>query len=108
RGKLEPGEAIVVLSWDTRQTITLRLISKLDGGVWAARPEPMGPPLEILERIGRVPLPPYIRDGEMIAEDIEQYQTVFAERPGAVAAPTAGLHFTPELLAALRRMGIAQ
>jgi S-adenosylmethionine:tRNA ribosyltransferase-isomerase len=108
RGKLEPGEAIVVLSWDVRQTITLRLLSKLEGGVWAARPEPMGQPLEILERIGRVPLPPYIRDGEMIAEDIEQYQTVFAEHPGAVAAPTAGLHFTPQLLAALTRIGIAQ
>ena len=107
RGKLEPGEAIVVLSWDVRQTITLRLMSKLEGGVWAARPEPMGPPLEILGRIGRVPLPPYIRDGEMIEEDIEQYQTVFAEHPGAVAAPTAGLHFTPELLATLARMGIA-
>jgi S-adenosylmethionine:tRNA ribosyltransferase-isomerase len=108
RGKLEPGEAIVVVSWDVRQTITLRLLSKLDGGVWASRPEPMGLPLEILASIGRVPLPPYIRDGEMIAEDVEQYQTVFAERPGAVAAPTAGLHFTPELLAALTRMGIAQ
>jgi S-adenosylmethionine:tRNA ribosyltransferase-isomerase len=108
RGKLEAGEAIVVVSWDVRQTITLRLISKLDGGVWAARPEPMGAPLEILERIGRVPLPPYIRDGEMVAEDMEQYQTVFAERPGAVAAPTAGLHFTPELLAGLTRMGIQQ
>jgi S-adenosylmethionine:tRNA ribosyltransferase-isomerase len=108
RGKLEAGEAIIVVSWNVRQTITLRLMSKLDGGVWAARPEPMGAPLEILERIGRVPLPPYIRDGEMIAEDMEQYQTVFAERPGAVAAPTAGLHFTPELLAALTRMGIQQ
>jgi S-adenosylmethionine:tRNA ribosyltransferase-isomerase len=108
RGKLEPGEAIVVLSWDVRQTITLRLLSKLDGGVWAARPEPMAPPLEILASIGRVPLPPYIRDGEMIAEDIEQYQTVFAERPGAVAAPTAGLHFTPQLLTALAKSGIEQ
>src|SRR5215467_13846344 len=45
RGKLEPGEAIVVLSWDVRQTITLRLMAKLEGGVWAARPEPMGQPL---------------------------------------------------------------
>src|SRR5262249_61302111 len=88
RGKLEPGEAIVVLSWDVRQSITLRLIAKLEGGVWAARPEPMGTPLEILERIGRVPLPPYIRDGEMIAEDVEQYQTACAERPDAVASPT--------------------
>jgi S-adenosylmethionine:tRNA ribosyltransferase-isomerase len=108
RGKLEPGEAIVVLSWDVRQTITLRLLAKLDGGVWAARPEPMGEPLDILSRVGRIPLPPYIRDGEMVEEDIEQYQTVYAERPGAVAAPTAGLHFTPELLAALTRRGIEQ
>src|SRR6478736_3913944 len=108
RGKLEPGEAIVVVSWDVRQTVTLRLLTKLDGGVWAARPEPMGPPLEILERIGRVPLPPYIRDGEMIAEDVDAYQTVYAEQPGAVAAPTAGLHFTPELLAGLTHRGIQQ
>jgi S-adenosylmethionine:tRNA ribosyltransferase-isomerase len=108
RGKLEPGEAIVVLSWDVRQTVTLRLLTKLEGGVWAARPEPMGPPLEILERIGRVPLPPYIRDGEMIEEDVAAYQTVFAEQPGAVAAPTAGLHFTAELLADLTHRGIQQ
>src|SRR4029079_18045914 len=45
RGKLEPGEAIVVVSWDVRQTITLRLLTKLEGGVWAVRPEPMGLPL---------------------------------------------------------------
>jgi S-adenosylmethionine:tRNA ribosyltransferase-isomerase len=68
----------------------------------------MGPPLEILERIGRVPLPPYIRDGEMVEEDIATYQTVYAEQPGAVAAPTAGLHFTPELLAELTHRGIQQ
>lgn len=108
RGKLEPGEAIVVLSWDVRQTITLRLLTKLDGGVWAARPEPLGQPLEILDRIGRVPLPPYIRDGEMVEEDVATYQTVFAAKPGAVAAPTAGLHFTPDLLAELKRRGIEQ
>src|SRR5437016_6861566 len=63
RGKLEPGEAIVVLSWDVRQTITLRLLTKLEGGMWAVRPEPMGDAFEILSRVGRVPLPPYIRDG---------------------------------------------
>ena len=106
RGKLEPGEAIIVVSWDVRQTITLRLLAKLDGGVWAARPEPLGEPLEILSRVGRVPLPPYIRDGEMVEEDVAHYQTVYAEQPGAVAAPTAGLHFTPELLAELTRRGI--
>jgi S-adenosylmethionine:tRNA ribosyltransferase-isomerase len=108
RGKLEPGEAIVVVSWDVRQTITLRLLARLEGGIWAVRPEPLGEPLEILSRVGRVPLPPYIRDGEMVEEDVAQYQTVYAEQPGAVAAPTAGLHFTPELLAELSQRGIEQ
>jgi S-adenosylmethionine:tRNA ribosyltransferase-isomerase len=106
RGKLEPGEAIIVVSWDVRQTIALRLLAKMEGGVWAVRPEPMGEPLEILGHVGRVPLPPYIRDGEMVAEDVETYQTVYAQRPGAVAAPTAGLHFTPELLADLNHCGV--
>lgn len=60
---------------------------------------------EVLERVGRIPLPPYIRR-EDSAEDRERYQTVFARHAGAVAAPTAGLHFTPELLAALRAKGV--
>jgi len=106
RAKLEPGEAIMVLSWDVRQSVRLRLLTKLEGGVWAVRPEPMGPPLEILQRVGRVPLPPYIRDGEMVEEDLAKYQTVYAQKPGSVAAPTAGLHFTPELLSELSRCGI--
>jgi S-adenosylmethionine:tRNA ribosyltransferase-isomerase len=106
RGKLEAGEAIQVLSWDLRDTIRLRLVTPLDGGMWAVRPEPMGDPLEILARVGRVPLPPYIRDGEMTDEDAAAYQTVFADTAGAVAAPTAGLHFTPDLLAKLQQRGI--
>jgi S-adenosylmethionine:tRNA ribosyltransferase-isomerase len=58
-------------------------------------------PAGILE-LGEPPLPPYIRrPGGATAEDRERYQTVFAEAPGSVAAPTAGLHFTPELLARL-------
>lgn len=60
----------------------------------------------LLESAGRVPLPPYIhRDAS--AEDRERYQTVYAARPGAVAAPTAGLHFTQEILSELRRQGVA-
>jgi S-adenosylmethionine:tRNA ribosyltransferase-isomerase len=106
RGKLEAGESIQVLSWDLREQIRLRLLTPLDGGMWAVRPEPMGDPLEILSRIGRVPLPPYIRDGEMTDEDTAAYQTVFAATAGAVAAPTAGLHFTPELLSKLAKCGI--
>ena len=59
---------------------------------------------EHLERLGHVPLPPYI-DREDEVADRERYQTVFAKSPGAIAAPTAGLHFTPEVLAAMRKRG---
>jgi S-adenosylmethionine:tRNA ribosyltransferase-isomerase len=63
--------------------------------------------LAVLERIGHTPLPPYItRPGSETAEDRERYQTVYARAPGAVAAPTAGLHFDTDLLAALDRMGV--
>lgn len=64
----------------------------------------------LLERHGRMPLPPYIRkargDAPEDAADRERYQTVYARETGAVAAPTAGLHFTPELLQRLERVGI--
>ncbi len=60
---------------------------------------------DLLEQLGEVPLPPYIQNS---AARPEQYQTVYAEQPGAVAAPTAGLHFTPELLAHLQSQGIHQ
>jgi S-adenosylmethionine:tRNA ribosyltransferase-isomerase len=62
-----------------------------------------------LEAVGEMPLPPYIRRGEndpRRALDRERYQTVYARAPGAVAAPTAGLHFTPELLASLAARGV--
>ncbi|MDP6352904.1 MAG: tRNA preQ1(34) S-adenosylmethionine ribosyltransferase-isomerase QueA [Alphaproteobacteria bacterium] len=64
---------------------------------------------EALDRHGAMPLPPYIRRPEGAeARDIEDYQTVYAAHPGAVAAPTAGLHFTDELLDALARTGIGR
>ena len=53
-----------------------------------------------------MPLPPYIRKGEDRPDDRQRYQTVFANRPGAVAAPTAGLHFTPRVFEALKDKGI--
>jgi len=59
-----------------------------------------------LERIGEIPLPPYIRREQADPVDAERYQTVFARQPGAVAAPTAGLHFTPELLDRLSAAGV--
>ncbi len=65
-------------------------------------------PVEILlERVGRTPLPPYIAGKRAAdARDLSDYQTMFASEPGAVAAPTAALHFTPDLMAALEQAGI--
>jgi S-adenosylmethionine:tRNA ribosyltransferase-isomerase len=79
--------------------------------VWAVRlggPEPID---RLLHRAGRMPLPPYIArpDGEAApVDDRERYQTVYARRDGAIAAPTAGLHFTPQLLQRLAQRGIGQ
>lgn len=61
--------------------------------------------LEILDAHGHMPLPPYI-EREDVAQDRKRYQTVYAQRPGAVAAPTAGLHFDEEMLAKLKGMGV--
>src|SRR5437762_4132480 len=62
---------------------------------------------EAIDAIGHVPLPPYIKRPDLDS-DRDRYQTVFARRRGSVAAPTAGLHFTPDLLAALARRGVEQ
>lgn len=59
--------------------------------------------LEILERLGKMPLPPYIKEG---LQDSERYQTVYSKELGSAAAPTAGLHFTKELLAEIADMGV--
>src|SRR5690606_24374963 len=63
------------------------------------------PTAQALERYGEIPLPPYVRR-EPTAQDRERYQTVYARAAGSVAAPTAGLHFTPELLARLEAAGV--
>ncbi|MHC4562651.1 MAG: tRNA preQ1(34) S-adenosylmethionine ribosyltransferase-isomerase QueA [Planctomycetota bacterium] len=84
------------------------LEDSLGAGRWRIALRPAGPATDLLARIGRTPLPPYIRrtDGSQEAEDRPRYQTVYADRPGAVAAPTAGLHFTDDVFAALAARGI--
>jgi len=74
-----------------------------DGAVDLAFDRPV---LPALEQAGAVPLPPYIRGGIADPRDRADYQTLFAKRDGSIAAPTAGLHFTPELMAALAGAGI--
>src|SRR5262245_9696127 len=73
-----------------------------EGELYRVRfPEPVD---AVLERLGAVPLPPYIRHAPR-ADDAERYQTVYASAPGAVAAPTAGLHFDPAMLKKVEKAG---
>jgi S-adenosylmethionine:tRNA ribosyltransferase-isomerase len=107
RGKPRPGETITLVNADGHDDIRLLLVERQDDGIWIAHAQSDEPLLTLLERVGRVPLPPYIRHGEMLPADRERYQTVYARQPGAVAAPTAGLHFTPELLKRIEQSGVA-
>jgi S-adenosylmethionine:tRNA ribosyltransferase-isomerase len=107
RGKLVPGETITLLDAAGQDDITLQLGVKEPDASWIARPGSAEEPMAILERVGRVPLPHYIRGGEMEEADRQRYQTVFARLPGAIAAPTAGLHFTQQLLERLKQQGVA-
>ncbi len=88
--------------------VHVELAEDLGGGRWRVRPSPQAPAVEILERLGRTPLPPYISraDSSPDAEDRSRYQTVYAARAGAVAAPTAGLHFSQPLMNSLREVGV--
>lgn len=124
--KVRPGERIRILDRSRRVGIAHHLSAEEEGGVQCTPYEaeliekrPDGVCIlkidsdrtaeEILEEVGFPPLPPYIqRDGdiEQATEDRQRYQTVYARRPGAVAAPTAGLHFTEPLLNQLQEQGV--
>ncbi len=106
RGKLTPRETITLIDADGREAVRLELLARQSDGAWIVMPDDSADPFSLLERVGRVPLPPYIRGGEMTDADRTRYQTVYAEKPGAIAAPTAGLHFTDRLLAQLTEQGV--
>ena len=105
RGFPEVGETFTADAGRLR----LELVGRTIDRHWRLRPLTAGTAAELLARHGAIPLPPYIRKGQADAEDAERYQTVYAAAAGSVAAPTAGLHFTPELLRTLllREVGIA-
>ncbi len=106
RGHLHAGEVIQLTDREGRLGARLVLVESAPDGGWLVRPDTDEPTPTLLERLGRVPLPPYIRGGQMVDADIANYQTVFARRPGAVAAPTAGLHLTAELMRGLAHAGV--
>jgi S-adenosylmethionine:tRNA ribosyltransferase-isomerase len=107
RGKIRSGEIVALEDREGREAIELELLARLADGGWAARPRSDRVASEILDQVGRVPLPHYIRGGQMVDADVASYQTVFARESGSVAAPTAGLHFTPRLVGRLRERAIA-
>lgn len=111
RGKLLPGEELVIPPVDCEEAhgeLLLKLLEHEGDGVWKAVPVPSCDPFDALARFGTVPLPPYMEREQPSVQDLERYQTTYARHPGSVAAPTAGLHFTPELLASCRQRGISQ
>lgn len=111
RGSLQPGEVVALGSG-----IEMRLRESRGRGTWLVNVEgELGgrSTASILDSVGQTPLPPYIRKArkaaglpEVVEGDAERYNTIYASDPGSVAAPTAGLHFTPSVLAELETLGV--
>lgn len=97
--KTKPGTELIFGEGQLHATVE----SVAEGGNRIVQFHYQGIFLEILERLGKMPLPPYIREE---LEDAERYQTVYSRELGSAAAPTAGLHFTPELLHTLAAKGV--
>jgi S-adenosylmethionine:tRNA ribosyltransferase-isomerase len=97
--KLEPGMMLRVPSGD----IAIMLEERLDEGQWIVRFPNHVDVLGFLRQSGSVPLPPYIHD---LSSEDERYQTVYGDREGSVAAPTAGLHFTGRMLEGIQQAGV--
>ena len=88
------------------ENLTAKVLEKTEAGRVVVKFESDGDFDEILDEIGQTPLPPYIRREQgSLDKDRERYQTVFAKQRGAIAAPTAGLHFTPQILDEIKNLG---
>lgn len=97
--KLRPGAKVTFGD----NELTAEVVGEVEGGNRLVRFDYDGIFLETLERLGKMPLPPYIKEE---LEDGERYQTVYSKVVGSAAAPTAGLHFTDELLGQIKAMGV--
>lgn len=104
--KVQPGERLHFTDPTTNEVLLeAEVIAAADFGERTLRFAPVPNFLQILDRIGHMPLPPYIHR-EDDAQDKSRYQTVYGHQPGSAAAPTAGLHFTPEIIAQLKQNGV--
>lgn len=101
-GKLKPGRRV-----DVGPELSVEILEVTERRTRIVRLESTLPLDEAIERYGHIPLPPYIERSDA-ADDAERYQTVFARESGSVAAPTAGLHFTSDLLAKIAAKGAAR
>ncbi len=107
RGYLQIGETVSIPAPSPQETpLVLRMAEREAEGVWVMEPQASGSVVDLLNRYGTMPLPPYVTRSAT-ADDRDRYQTTYATQPGSIAAPTAGLHFTPELLARCRSQGIS-
>ena len=109
-GKVKVGESIYLMNKEKNDFCRAVLLEKTGGGRCKLKIETTTDVGSILEKIGFTPLPPYIKRADNPAQDrIDKvrYQTVYARKAGAVAAPTAGLHFTKELIEQLKKAGIS-
>jgi S-adenosylmethionine:tRNA ribosyltransferase-isomerase len=107
--KLKPNESILLRDRAGRDVCTVEVAERGKDGHCLLRVAGQAEAEAVLDRIGFPPLPPYIRRDDNVAEaerDQKRYQTVYATQPGAVAAPTAGLHFTEQLIAQLKGAGV--
>ena len=116
RGTLQAGESITIQDRNGVEGMHLIVVARTDDGHLLVTPtmpskfddtDPFQDAADWLERFGRIPIPPYIRNGQMVDADVQNYQTVYADPRGSVAAPTAGLHFTEQLLQDIRAIGTA-
>ena len=104
--KIQPGEHLhFAAPGEKEPLLEAEVIAAGEFGERTIRFAPVPDFLSILNRIGHMPLPPYIHRDDR-EEDRDRYQTVFSHEPGSAAAPTAGLHFTPEILDAIRARGV--
>lgn len=113
RGRLAPGETLTIFpaaksagECCDSEMLQLTLEEKLEQGSWTVSVTDQRHAFQILEEFGTLPLPPYIGRDVADESDADRYQTVFADVPGAIAAPTAGLHFTQELLGRCRKQSM--